>query len=82
MPLSRDIDQEILALLRTYRPSVPIDSRTFLGAEGMGLDSIALVEVLLECEEHFGVTLAADMLSAGRITAGSLIARVRALLVS
>jgi acyl carrier protein len=28
-----------------------------LGANGLGLDSIAVAEVLLDCEHHFGVSL-------------------------
>jgi acyl carrier protein len=30
-----------------------------LGAEGLGLDSIAIAEVLLDCEQRFGVSVIA-----------------------
>jgi acyl carrier protein len=28
-----------------------------IGGDGLGLDSIAIAEVLLDCEEHFGVSV-------------------------
>jgi acyl carrier protein len=28
-----------------------------LGADGLGLDSIAIAEVLLDCQQHFGVNV-------------------------
>ncbi len=54
------------------RPELP------LGSGGLGLDSVALVEVLLECEEAFGITLAAEMLDAPAFTVGSLVERIQA----
>jgi len=53
------------------RPGLP------LGAGGIGLDSIALVEVLLECEETFGVAIAAEALAGSALTVGSLIEYLR-----
>jgi acyl carrier protein len=55
------------------RPDLP------LGGGGLGLDSIALVEVLVECEEQFGVTIAAEMLDQSSLTVGSLVERIQAL---
>lgn len=42
---------------RTAREITPDDFRSevALGADGLGLDSIAIAEVLLQCEEQFGV---------------------------
>ena len=42
---------------RTVRPIAPGDfaSDLVLGADGLGLDSIAIAEVLLQCEERFGI---------------------------
>lgn len=45
-----------------------------LGSSGLGLDSIAIAEVLLDCERRFGRPFA-DLLDGGPITLGSLLAR-------
>jgi acyl carrier protein len=37
----------------------PLAADVVLGADGLGLDSIAIAEVLLECEHHFGVNVLA-----------------------
>jgi acyl carrier protein len=73
------VDDEIRAILRARNDRVELDSETPLGAEGLALDSIALVEVLLECEERFGVQLAADLLDGEALTVGRLIEKTRAL---
>lgn len=49
-----------------------------LGARGLGLDSIAIAEVLLECEQRFGGAFA-DLLDGPAITAGALVARAERL---
>jgi acyl carrier protein len=46
-----------------------------LGAEGLGLDSIAIAEVLLDCERHFGVRLT-DLLDGPPITVARIASRV------
>ena len=53
-----------------------------LGAEGLGLDSIAIAEVLLDCERHFGVRLAADLLDGVPITARRIESRLEQLAAS
>jgi acyl carrier protein len=45
------------------------------GVEGLGLDSIAIAEVLLECERHFSIRLT-DLLDGPPITVGRIAARV------
>jgi acyl carrier protein len=45
-----------------------------LGAAGLGLDSIAIAEVLFDCEARFGVSFA-DLLDGKPITVGALIER-------
>jgi cytochrome P450/acyl carrier protein len=47
-----------------------------LGADGLGLDSVGVVELLLECETAFGVRLPADLAEAGGLTVGRLVAVV------
>jgi acyl carrier protein len=49
-----------------------------LGAGGLGLDSIALVELLLDCERRLGLTNVAELLEGPPLTLGLLIARVSA----
>jgi acyl carrier protein len=48
-----------------------------LGPNGLGLDSIALVEVVLECEEAFGVTIAPEVLALPNVTIGQLVGQIR-----
>lgn len=76
------IEEAVLDLVRARAPrarergDLPGDLR--LGAGGLGLDSIALVELLLECEERFGVPVAAELLEGPVLTLGGLIAHLRA----
>jgi acyl carrier protein len=49
-----------------------------LGPGGLGLDSIALVELLLDCERRFGPIPTADLLEGPPLTVGLLVAQVRA----
>lgn len=55
------------------------DATTPLGERGYGLDSVALLEVILSCEEAFGVTLdsVSDLAVAGRLTLGDLAEAIR-----
>jgi acyl carrier protein len=75
------IDEVVRDLVRSRVPrareaaDLPEDLR--LGAGGLGLDSIALVELLLECEQRFGVSMAAELLEGPPLTLGHLLARVR-----
>jgi acyl carrier protein len=47
----RDI---VLAIVQAHAPGTCLDEELPLGADGLGLDSIAIAEILLECEERFG----------------------------
>lgn len=49
-----------------------------LGPGGLGLDSIALAELLLECEARFGLATAAELLAGPPLTVGRLVAHVGA----
>jgi acyl carrier protein len=44
-----------------------------LGEDGLGLDSIEIVELLLACEEHVGGTSTDELLGAGPVSIGRLI---------
>lgn len=48
-----------------------------LGAGGFGLDSIALAELLLDCERRFGTAGSTDLLAVESLTLGDLVAHVR-----
>jgi acyl carrier protein len=51
---------------------------TPLGADGIGLDSVAIVEILLECETEFGVRLPPNLFDGGAVTIGALDAAIEA----
>lgn len=44
-----------------------------LGANGLGFDSVTIVEVLLECEQHFDMPFPASLFDAGPLTIGRLV---------
>ncbi len=48
-----------------------------LASGGLGLDSIALVELLLDCEERFGTLGIEELLAGPPLTVGRLVDRVR-----
>jgi len=73
------IHHDVAAILQARNPRITLTPGMPLGAEGLGLDSIAIVEVLLECEERFGVVLAAELLSSPNLTVDALLERVRVL---
>jgi len=76
--MPEDTVERIHAILRKRNRHADLHPGLVLGADGLGLDSIALVEVLLECEETFGVTIATDLLAASPLTVGVLIDAVQA----
>lgn len=72
------ITAAIAEILRARgRDAVTAD--TLLGEGGLALDSIAIVEVLLECEERFGVSMAAELLAGEPLTVSRIAAHVAAL---
>ena len=52
-----------------------------LGQGGLALDSIAIVEVLLACEERFGIVIATELLAGEPLTVARLARRVQRSLV-
>jgi acyl carrier protein len=48
-----------------------------LGPGGLGLDSIALVELLLDCERRFGIPRPVDLLEGPPLTVGLLVSHIR-----
>jgi acyl carrier protein len=76
--MPKDVIEQVHAILRARNRHVELSPQLPLGAEGLGLDSIAMVEVLLECEEIFGVAVAADAFAGSPLTVGSLIEALQA----
>jgi acyl carrier protein len=77
-----DVGREVEELLHARGYAGVIDRATPLGAGGVGLDSIAIVEVLLACEERFGLVIAAELLEGERLTVGLLVDRIEEMLAS
>jgi acyl carrier protein len=44
-----------------------------LGADGLGLDSVEIAELLFACEEVTGTTMKADLLENGPLTIGRIV---------
>ncbi|HKI00545.1 MAG TPA: phosphopantetheine-binding protein [Thermoanaerobaculia bacterium] len=80
MSASTTIEETVRDLLRSRAPlaqgraDLPDDLR--LGAGGLGLDSISMVELLLDCERRFGIK-ATGLLEGAPLTVGRLAAHVR-----
>jgi acyl carrier protein len=60
------------------RSGVALADDLLLGAGGLGLDSIATVELLLDCERQLGLATTAELLAGPPLTVGRLAAHVRA----
>jgi acyl carrier protein len=64
------------ALLAPESAELPEDLR--LGAGGLGLDSISLAEILLDCERRFGIPPLIELLEGPPLTVGRLLSAVGA----
>jgi acyl carrier protein len=80
MTSSARIAAGVQEILRSRTPHVftgdPAENQLLLGGGGLGLDSIALAEVLLECEQRFGVS-AISLLDGEPITVGRLMVHLQ-----
>jgi acyl carrier protein len=78
MSAERDVAAEVRRIVRRLAAvpaSDPLaDDRKLTDA---GYDSVRLLELVLECEATFGVPVADELLCAGPLTVGRLIAHVR-----
>lgn len=74
--------REAEALRRLVREFVPswsargVEDDSPIGAAGLGLDSVAIVELLVACEERFGLAFPDDLLDARPLTVGTLVAHL------
>jgi len=58
--LEREVAELIVAALNLEVPAAQIDPHAPLYGEGLGLDSIDLLEIALVVSKHYGVQLRAD----------------------
>ncbi|MBS0203229.1 MAG: acyl carrier protein [Planctomycetes bacterium] len=71
-----DLAGELVSMIQSHLPAVPADGvgrDVPLGSGGLGLDSVAIVVLLLECEGRWGVAFPAEMLEQQPLTLGRLI---------
>ncbi len=84
MDAGLDLDAAVRHLVRRRAPRVggaaELPDTLELSTGGAGLDSITLVELLLDCEQRFAVTVAAELLAGAPLTVGGLVSGVRAAL--
>lgn len=74
--MTTDPRPAIERILQRFSNHASLDPALPLGANGLSLDSIAIVEVLMACEEQFAVTIAADLLAGEPLTVGRLVSAV------
>ena len=74
------MSDQLHSILRAHIGEVELRPDLPLGGSGLGLDSIALVEVLVDCEKKFGVTITEEILDQPSFTVGFLVERIQALL--
>ena len=70
----RDVVRSRAALARE-RSDLPDELP--LGAGGLGLDSISLAELLLDCQRRFGIPAPVELLEGPPLTLGRLVAHIR-----
>ena len=76
---SPDLPGAVRRLIHRHVPAydaLALSDETPIGPGGAGLDSIATTELLLECEDLFGVTFPAGFLEQGSLTVGGLVAAI------
>ena len=81
MSVEAEVEDAVLDLIRSRSPlseSRELAGDLRLGAGGLGLDSIALVELLLDCERRLGLANVAELLEGPPLTVGLLVAHARA----
>ena len=80
-----DIEEAVRDLVRSRSPlaraRAELADDLRLGSGGLGMDSIALVELLLDCEQRFGLRPGSwrpsELLEGPPLTVGRLVAHLR-----
>jgi acyl carrier protein len=76
-PGDGSVGEEVRRLLAARLPvrwrARELSDRVALGGDGLGLDSIRLLEVVLACEERFGVSIPVERLRVAAPTIGDLV---------
>lgn len=72
-----DVTPDLQKLVKNYVATAcdveKIDRSTSLGSGGLGMDSVSIVMLLLECESKWGVAFPAELLEKQPVTVGILI---------
>ena len=72
--------RRIIAARAPFRwRDVPLPDDLPLGSDGLGLDSVSMVELLLECEDALGFPVPEAIFDEGPLSVGRLVAWVRRL---
>jgi len=71
--------RELIRVRAQLAAGAELPDGLLLGASGLGLDSIAVVELLLDCERRFGVPRPVELLDGPPLTVGRLVDHLRAL---
>jgi acyl carrier protein len=53
-----DVAAAVREIIAKHASTSAFDDDTRLGGDGLGLDSIAVAEVLIDCEQRFGIEVA------------------------
>ena len=71
-----EICKDVISIIRNRLPSslngVELTEDVSLFNEGLGLDSVAIVELFLILEEYFNVPFTVDLIEEGPLTFGSI----------
>ena len=78
MSTEKDVRQVVLRHLGAGVGLDNLPADLPLGETGAGLDSIALIEMLLDCEAAFGVPLVDSVLKDGTVTVATIAATIAA----
>jgi acyl carrier protein len=77
MPRVLNVETIVRDIVRARAPHAELSDDAAFGSDGLGLDSISMAEVLLDCEERFGVDVT-DLLEQEPLTLRRLIAHISA----
>jgi acyl carrier protein len=75
-----DVAAEVRRLVSRFAPSGMseghLEAEEPLGARGLGLDSVAIVELVIECERRFGIRFPDELFDGTPLTIGRLVGHV------